>query len=42
MPLISIVLSGGNDHDVEVEDDDPDQLALGLVVHEVQVDTIGD
>ena len=37
--LLSLVLSGGNDHDVEVG---PGQLPLGLEVHLVQVNTIGE
>ena len=42
VPLISLVVSGGNDQDVEVGDVDPGQLHLGLEVHEVQVDTISE
>ena len=40
MPLLSLDLSGGNDHDVVVGAIDPGQLPLGLEVQKVQVDTI--
>ena len=42
MPLLSLVLSGGNDHDKEVGGVNPGQPPLGLEVHDVQVDTIGE
>ena len=41
VPLLSLVLDGGNDHDVEVGAVDPGQLPLGLEVPEIQVNTIG-